>query len=112
MTVTKGQTQMGEWVVGHGQVIATPTPAGQTFLLAGFVDPTENFSPGHLRVGRAFGFAGHVRRRAGDRRRTRLADRKRVRFGKISHGCVRVPAAALAIFAKLPTGTPVDITAS
>ncbi|MBO1754798.1 L,D-transpeptidase [Allobranchiibius sp. CTAmp26] len=110
MTVTKGAAQMGEWVVGHGKD-ATPTPVGQTFLLAGFVDPSETFSPVIYALGAhsdsldTFGggpgtVAVHGWPTASGRE------------GKISHGCVRVPAAALAIFAKLPTGTPVDITAS
>lgn len=110
MTVTKGTTQMGEWVVGHGKD-ATPTPVGQTFLLAGFVDPTENFSPVIYALGAHSDsldtFGGGPGTVAVHGWPTAAG-----RLGKISHGCVRVPAAALSIFAKLPTGTPVDITAS
>ena len=110
MTVTKGTSQMGEWVVGQGKD-ATPTPVGETFLLAGFVDPSESFSPVIYALGAhsdsldSFGGGpGTVAVHGWPTASGRL--------GKISHGCVRVPAAALDIFAKLPTGTPVDITAS
>lgn len=110
MTITQGAVTKGTWTVGHGQS-ADPTPVGQTFLLAGFVDPTQNFSPviyalgAHSETLDSFGggpgtVAVHGWPTAQGRR------------GRVSHGCVRVPSAALAMFAKLPTGTPVDITAS
>ncbi|MBO1765410.1 L,D-transpeptidase [Allobranchiibius sp. GilTou38] len=110
MTVMKGTSQMGEWTVGHGKD-ATPTPVGQTFLLAGFVDPSEIFSPVIYALGAHSDsldtFGGGPGTVAVHGWPTAAG-----RIGKISHGCVRVPAAALSMFAKLPTGTPVDITAS
>lgn len=110
MTITQGTVSKGTWTVGHG-MSGDPTPVGQTFLLAGFVDPTQNFSPVIYALGThsetldSFGggpgtVAVHGWPTAQGRR------------GRVSHGCVRVPSAALAMFAKLPTGTPVDITAS
>lgn len=98
MTVTQGSVAKGTWTVGHGQS-ANPTPVGQTFLLAGFVDPTQNFSPviyalgAHSETLDSFGggpgtVAVHGWPTAQGRR------------GRVSHGCVRVPSAALAMFAK------------
>ncbi|XAS76637.1 L,D-transpeptidase [Dermatophilaceae bacterium Sec6.4] len=110
MSIMQGVVRKGTWTVGHGKS-ADPTPTGQTFLLAGFVDPTQKFSPviyalgAHSETLDSFGggpgtVAVHGWPTADGRR------------GQVSHGCVRVPSAALAMFAKLPTGTPVDITAS
>ncbi|TWP37930.1 L,D-transpeptidase [Leekyejoonella antrihumi] len=109
MTVTKGGKIMGEWTVGQGQS-ATPTPTGQTFLLAGFVDPTQTFSPviyalgTHSRTLDTFGGGPGTVAVHG-------WPTKAGREGKVSHGCVRVPAGALSTFKKLPSGTPIDITA-
>ncbi|RNI25416.1 L,D-transpeptidase [Flexivirga caeni] len=107
LTVRKAGHVQGSWSVGQGQR-ATPTPTGQTFLLSGFVDPTQTFSPiiyalgAHSNTLDSFGggpgtVAVHGWPTAAGR------------HGYVSHGCVRVPAAALKMFAKLPTGTPVDI---
>lgn len=110
LSITQGGSAKGTWSVGQGKA-DSPTPTGETFLLAGFVDPTQTFSPviyalgTHSRTLDSFGggpgtVAVHGWPTAGGRR------------GKISHGCIRVPTAALTMFAKLPTGTPVNITAS
>ncbi|MEO8850292.1 MAG: L,D-transpeptidase [Allobranchiibius sp.] len=110
MTVTKAGVQQGRWMVGHGAA-TTPTPVGQTFLLAGFVDPSVTFSPVIYALGTHSDtldtFGGGPGTVAVHGWPTAAG-----RSGKISHGCVRVPAAALSMFGRLPTGTPVDITAA
>ncbi len=110
MTITQGASRKGSWSIGHGRA-ATPTPVGQTFLLAGFVDPTQNFSPVIYALGAHSAtldsFGGGPGTVAVHGWPTPSG-----RVGEISHGCLRVPASALGIFAKLPTGTPVDITAT
>jgi len=107
ITVTKAGVSQGTWPIGQGKP-ATPTPVGQTFLLSGFVDPTQDFSPVIYALGAHSdtldtygGGAGTVAvhgwpTQAG-------------REGRVSHGCVRVPDKALQLFAKLPTATPVDV---
>ncbi|WP_145224525.1 L,D-transpeptidase [Rudaeicoccus suwonensis] len=109
LEVSKGGVLMGEWTVGQGAT-STPTPIGQTFLLAGFVDPDQDFSPiiyatgAHSNTLDSYGGGpGTVAIHGWP-----TEDGRR---GKVSHGCVRVPAAALAMFAELPAGTPIDITA-
>jgi len=109
MKVTKGGATMGKWPIGQGKA-STPTPVGQTFLLAGFVDPTQTFSP----VIYALGTHSHTLDTFGGGPGTVAVHgwpTKAGRIGKVSHGCVRVPDGALATFKKLPSGTPIDITA-
>lgn len=109
LTVRRGDTVRGTWTVGQGKD-GTPTPTGQTFLLSGFVDPQQNFSPVIYALGAHSAtldsYGGGPGTVAVHGWPTQAG-----RVGKVSHGCVRVPAAALAMFAKLPTGTPVDIVA-
>lgn len=107
ITVHHGEVSEGTWTIGQGKA-STPTPVGQTFLLSGFVDPTQNFSP----VIYALGAHSDTLDSYGGGPGTvavhgwpTLAGRE----GHVSHGCVRVPDEALRLFAKLPTGTPVDI---
>ncbi|GAB3587231.1 L,D-transpeptidase [Calidifontibacter terrae] len=108
MTITKGGAMVGSWTVGKGMA-NTPTPVGQTFLLGGFVDPDQNFSPVIYAMGAhsdtldTFGggpgtVAVHGWPSAAGR------------SGAVSHGCVRVPGDALTAFAKLPAATPITIT--
>lgn len=110
MIVTQAGVQQGRWTIGQG-MSATPTPVGKTFLLAGFVDPSETFSPVIYALGAHSdtldSFGGGPGTVAVHGWPTAAG-----RTGKISHGCLRVPAAALSMFGRLPTGTPVDITAA
>ncbi len=109
MTVRKGGDSQGTWHIGQGKA-STPTPVGRTFVLAGFVDPTQNFSP----VIYALGTHSDTLDSFGGGPGTVAVHgwpSKSGRLGKVSHGCVRVPDGALALFKKMPSGTPVDITA-
>ena len=108
IAITHGGKSEGTWDIGQGKD-STPTPVGQTFLLSGFVDPNQTFSP----VIYALGSHSDTLDSYGGGPGTVAVHgwpTKQGREGKISHGCIRVPDAALKMFAKLPTGTPVDIT--
>jgi lipoprotein-anchoring transpeptidase ErfK/SrfK len=107
MTVTKAGRSHGSWPIAQGKP-STPTPVGQTFLVSGFVDPTQNFSP----VIYALGAHSDTLDSYGGGPGTVAVHgwpTAAGREGHVSHGCVRVPDAALKLFGKLPTGTPVDI---
>lgn len=109
ITISHAGKSKGTWDIGQGKP-ATPTPVGETFLLSGFVDPEQTFSP----VIYALGSHSATLDSYGGGPGTVAVHgwpTKKGREGKISHGCIRVPDAALKLFAKLPTGTPVDITA-
>lgn len=108
LTVMKAGRRMGSWEIGRG-TDAHPTPVGQTFLLGGFTDAQQKFSP----VIYALGVHSDTLDTYGGGPGTVAVhgwpDRAG-RIGKVSHGCVRVPEAALDMFGKLPAGTPVTIT--
>ena len=44
MTVTHAGSAVGSWAIGHGMA-DTPTPVGETFLLASFTDRNQSYSP-------------------------------------------------------------------
>lgn len=107
ITVTRDGRVKGTWPIGQGKP-STPTPVGQTFLVSGFVDPNQSFSP----VIYALGAHSDTLDSYGGGPGTVAVHgwpTKQGREGKISHGCIRVPSAALKMFAQLPTGTPIDI---
>ncbi|WP_050671606.1 L,D-transpeptidase [Luteipulveratus halotolerans] len=109
MTITQGARTVGTWPVGRGRD-ATPTPQGETFLLSGFVDPAQDFSPVIYALG---AHSGTLDSYGGGPGTVAVHGWPTVagRTGKVSHGCVRVPDAALHTFGTLPAGTPVSITA-
>jgi len=77
---------LGTWTVAEGAP-GTPTPTGRTFVLA---LSTFGGAPGTV------GLHGWPDRAV---------------FGHpVSHGCVRVPAAALRALSRIPLGSPVMIT--
>lgn len=109
ITVTHDGASQGTWTIGQGKP-GTPTPVGQTFLLSGFVDPNQSYSP----IIYALGAHSDTLDTYGGGPGTVAVHgwpTKAGREGRVSHGCVRVPSAALDLFAKLPTGTPVDVVA-
>lgn len=86
----------------------TPTPAGRTFLLASLASVHPTYSPLILPLGThsdtptAFGGPGTVGLHGWPDPAV---------FGRtISHGCVRVPAVALRVLARVPLGGAVMIT--
>lgn len=108
LAVTRAGTSMGTWPVGYGAA-DTPTPAGETFLLGSFVDPGQAFSPVIYALGAHSEsldtFGGGPGTVAVHGWPTPAG-----RVGAVSHGCIRVPSDALAMFARLPAATPITIT--
>ncbi len=108
MTVTHAGSAVGSWAIGHGMP-DTPTPVGETFLLASFTDRNQSYSPVIFATGSHSdtldGYGGGPGTVAVHGWPTRSG-----RLGAVSHGCVRVPAAALEQLRKLPLGTPISIT--
>ncbi len=108
MTVTHAGSAVGSWAIGHGMP-DTPTPVGETFLLASFTDRNQSYSPVIFATGSHSdtldGYGGGPGTVAVHGWPTRSG-----RLGAVSHGCVRVPGAALEQFRKLPLGTPISIT--
>ncbi|WP_233510424.1 L,D-transpeptidase family protein [Actinomadura craniellae] len=108
LTITKSDRRIGSWTVAVGAT-KTPTPTGRTFMLALLKPSRPTFSPLVLPVGShsetldTFGGGpGTVAFHGWNDASV---------FGKaVTHGCVRVPAAALAELAKVPLGTPVVVT--
>jgi L,D-transpeptidase catalytic domain len=108
LTVLDGGRRLGSWTVGVGAP-GTPTPTGRTFLLASVAPRHPTYSPlilplgVHSRTLSSFGGGpGTVGLHGWPDPGV---------FGHaVSHGCVRVPSAALRVLARIPLGTPVAIT--
>ena len=110
MSIERAGRRLGSWPVVVGAA-GTPTPRGTTFVMASVYDPTNAYSSHLLPLGShsatldSFGggpgtVAVHGWRDPGIFRRGSRA---------LSHGCIRVPAAALALARELPLGTPVVV---
>jgi hypothetical protein len=108
LTVFDAGRRLGSWTVAVGAP-GTPTPTGRTFLLASLAPVHPTYSPLILPLGThsdtltAFGGGpGTVGLHGWPVPAV---------FGRaISHGCVRVPAAALRVLARVPLGSSVMIT--
>jgi lipoprotein-anchoring transpeptidase ErfK/SrfK len=108
LTVLDSGRSLGSWTVAEGAT-ATPTPAGRTFLLALLAPRYPTYSPLILPLGvhsdalTTFdGGPGTVALHGWPYPDV---------FGHaVSHGCVRVPPAALRALARVPLGSPVMIT--
>jgi L,D-transpeptidase catalytic domain len=107
MTVTDGGRSLGSWLVAVGAA-ATPTPAGRTFLLASIAPVHPTFSPLILPLGLHSGSLGDFDGGPGTVGLHGWPDP--AVFGHaVSHGCIRVPAAALRVLARVPLGSSVMI---
>lgn len=114
LTVYDSGRSVGSWAVAVGAP-GTPTPVGKTFL-AGDIAPVGS-DAGLAPVIRPLGlhtdipavmdeFSGGVIAIHGWRSENTDA----AVFGRaISHGCIRVPAAGLAVIGQIPTGSPVIV---
>ena len=108
ITVLDGGRSLGSWPAAVGTA-ATPTPTGRTFLLASVAPVHPTYSPLILplgvhsdALGRFDGGAGTVALHGWPNPSV---------FGHaVSHGCVRVPAAALRALSQVPLGSPVIIS--
>jgi lipoprotein-anchoring transpeptidase ErfK/SrfK len=108
LTVLDQGRRLGSWTVAVG-ARGTPTPTGRTFLLASIAPRHPTYSPlilplgVHSRTLSTFGGGpGTVGLHGWPDPGV---------FGHaVSHGCVRVPPAALRLLSRIPLGTPVAIT--
>lgn len=108
LTVLDAGRRLGSWTVAVG-ARHTPTPTGRTFLLASVAPTHPTYSPlilplgVHSRTLSTFGGGpGTVGLHGWPDPGV---------FGHaVSHGCVRVPAAALRVLSRIPLGSPVMIS--
>jgi lipoprotein-anchoring transpeptidase ErfK/SrfK len=108
LTVLDRGRQLGSWTVAVGAP-GTPTPTGRTFLLASVAPRHPTYSPLILPLG----VHSHTLSSFGGGPGTvglhGWPDPSVFGHG-VSHGCVRVPPAALQILSRIPLGSPVAIT--
>jgi lipoprotein-anchoring transpeptidase ErfK/SrfK len=108
LTVTDAGRSLGSWTVAVGAA-STPTPAGRTFLLASAAPVHPSYSPLILPLGLHSKALATFDGGPGTVALHGWPDP--AVFGHpASHGCVRVPAAALQVLSQIPIGTPVMIT--
>lgn len=109
LTVFDAGRRLGSWTVAVGAP-STATPTGRTFLLASRAPTRPTYSPLILPLGTHS--AGFDTFGGGPGTIALHGWSDETVFGQeISHGCVRVPAAALRVLSRVPLGSPVMITA-
>jgi lipoprotein-anchoring transpeptidase ErfK/SrfK len=107
LTVLDSGRRLGSWTIAEGAA-GTPTPAGRTFLLASLAPRHPTYSPLILPLGTHSDTLTTFGGGPGTVALHGWPDPSV--FGQaVSHGCVRVPAAALRALSTLPLGTPVMI---
>jgi L,D-transpeptidase catalytic domain len=107
LTLTDGGRTVGSWAVAVGAA-GTPTPTGRTFLLASAAPVHPTFSPLILPLGLHSDALGSFDGGPGTVALHGWPDA--AVFGHpVSHGCVRVPAAALRVLSRVPIGSLVTI---
>ncbi|HEX3958389.1 MAG TPA: L,D-transpeptidase [Trebonia sp.] len=108
LTVLDAGRSLGSWTVAKGTA-GTPTPPGRTFLLASLIPSHPTYSPLILPLGLHSNTLTTYGGGPGTVALHGWPDP--AVFGHaVSHGCVRVPAAALRALSRIPLGTPVMIT--
>lgn len=95
------------WPVSVGGP-GTPTPTGRTFLLASIRDPQQRFSPLILALG---AHSNTLERYAGGPGTVGIHTWPVASGAQASHGCIRVPQAALRSLQRVPLGSLIRITA-
>jgi lipoprotein-anchoring transpeptidase ErfK/SrfK len=108
LTVLDAGRSLGSWTVAVG-ASSTPTPAGRTFLLASLAPSHPTYSPLILPLGTHSASLDTYGGGPGTVALHGWPD-KTVFGHEISHGCVRVPAAALRLLSRIPLGSSVMIT--
>jgi lipoprotein-anchoring transpeptidase ErfK/SrfK len=108
LTVFDAGRRLGSWSVAVGAP-STPTPTGRTFLLASLSPTHPTFSPLILPLG---AHSASLDTFGGGPGTVALHGwpGKSVFGHAVSHGCVRVPPAALRVLTRIPLGSPVMIT--
>ena len=108
LTILDAGRSLGTWTVATGAA-GTPTPAGRTFLLASLAPQHPAYSPLILPLGAHSATLTSYGGGPGTVGLHGWPDP--AVFGHaVSHGCVRVPAAALRALSRIPLGSPVMIT--
>ena len=108
LTILDAGHSLGTWTVADGAA-GTPTPAGRTFLLASLAPQHPTYSPLILPLGAHSNTLSTYGGGPGTVGLHGWPDP--AVFGHAaSHGCVRVPAAALRALSRIPLGSPVMIT--
>jgi lipoprotein-anchoring transpeptidase ErfK/SrfK len=108
LTVLDAGHSLGSWTVADG-IAGTPTPTGRTFLLASLAPRHPTYSPLILPLG---AHSDTLTTYGGGPGTVGLHGwPDSAVFGhSVSHGCVRVPPAALRALSRIPLGSPVVIT--
>jgi lipoprotein-anchoring transpeptidase ErfK/SrfK len=108
LTVLDAGRRLGSWTVAIG-ARGTPTPPGRTFLLASLLPRHPTYSPLILPLGLHSDTLNTFGGGPGTVALHGWPDP--AVFGHpVSHGCVRVPAAALRVLSRVPLGSSVMIT--
>lgn len=108
VTVFDGGRSVGSWTVAEGAP-STPTPTGRTFLLASLAPAHPTYSPLILPLGTHSNSLDTYGGGPGTVALHGWPDTSV--FGhRVSHGCVRVPAAALRVLSGIPLGSLVMIS--
>ena len=108
LTILYAGRRLGTWTVADGAP-GTPTPTGRTFVLASLVPLQPTYTPLILPLGTHSDTLNSFGGGPGTVGLHGWPDPSV--FGHaISHGCVRVPAAALRALSRVPLGSPVMIT--
>ena len=108
LVILDGGRSLGSWPVAEGTA-GTPTPAGRTFLLASLAPPHPTYSPLILPLGVHSDTLTTYGGGPGTVGVHGWPDPAVFGHG-VSHGCVRVPAAALRALSRVPLGSPIMIT--
>jgi lipoprotein-anchoring transpeptidase ErfK/SrfK len=108
LTVVDDGRRLGSWTVADGAT-GTPTPTGRTFLLASLAPPQPTYSPLILPLGAHSDTLSTFGGGPGTVALHGWPDAAVFGHG-VSHGCVRVPPAALRALSQIPLGSPVTIT--
>lgn len=108
LAVSDNGRVLGSWSVAIG-AHGTPTPTGRTFLLASLAPVHPTYSPLILPLGTHSATMSTFGGGPGTVALHGWPDQ--AVFGHaVTHGCVRVPSAALQVLSRIPLGSPVVIT--
>lgn len=108
LTILNAGHRLGTWTVAEGAA-GTPTPTGRTFVLASLVPAKPTYTPLILPLGVHSNTLSTFGGGPGTVGMHGWPDS--AVFGhSVSHGCVRVPAAALRALSRVPLGSAVLIT--
>ena len=108
LTVFDAARRLGSWTVAVG-ARSTPTPTGRTFLLASRAPTHPTYSSLIFPLGAHSTSLDTFGGGPGTIALHGWSDETVFGHG-VSHGCVRVPAAALRVLSRVPLGSPVMVT--